>query len=411
MKKLTGIILLLVMLLCTATAFAASQPGEEVTVTLKFSSPGAYAVTLNVQYDKSVLTYKKSSNNVGAMTGENRISFASLSPISSGTFTYTFTINEDAVAGTYPITLVKEVCTDGDYNPIACTLTGATVTVVRPNCEHEKTTTTPAKAPTCTETGLTEGKTCDLCHKVLAVQSVIPETGHKAVTIKGNPATCSKVGVTDTVKCEICYEVLNNPTILFPKGHVVTMEETGFEGMEGGEAQVRFVFSCCDGKDATISWAYDGENLGVEYLRSEFPEEEPGVLIAVFEVKEAGIFAVTGTVKSSFASAPEVTCPCTIVGHSALLMELPADLTEIRDAAFVNTSAVEYVLPEGLKTIGSRAFADNAELILVNLPEGLTAIAPDAFSNCPLLTILCTENSIGHQFALAQEIPFILIAE
>ena len=373
MKKLTGIILLLVMLLCTATAFAASQPGEEVTVTLKFSSPGACAVTLNVQYDKSVFTYEKSSNNVGAMTGANRISFASLSPISSGTFTYTFTINEDAVAGTYP--------------------------------------TAPAKAPTCTETGLTEGKTCDLCHKVLAVQSVIPEMGHKAVTIKGNPATCSKVGVTDTVKCETCSEVLNNPTILFPKGHVVTMEETVFEGMEGGEAQVRFVFSCCDGKDASISWTYDGEKPGVEYLRSEFPEEEPGVLIAVFEVKEAGIFAVTGTVESSFASAPEVTCPCTIVGHSALLMELPADLTEIRDAAFVNTSAVEYVLPEGMKTIGSRAFADNAELILVNLPEGLTSIAPDAFSNCPLLTILCTENSIGHQFALAREIPFILIAK
>ena len=38
-----------------------------------------------------------------------------------------------------------------------------------------------AKAATCTETGLTEGKHCSVCEKVLEKQEVVPAKGHTEV--------------------------------------------------------------------------------------------------------------------------------------------------------------------------------------------------------------------------------------
>ncbi len=58
------------------------------------------------------------------------------------------------------------------------------------------------KAPTCTENGLTEGKTCSACDKVLVPQEAIPATGHSTVVTEqiGN---CAEGG-SITEKCENC---------------------------------------------------------------------------------------------------------------------------------------------------------------------------------------------------------------
>ncbi|MBQ2920006.1 MAG: S-layer homology domain-containing protein, partial [Oscillospiraceae bacterium] len=66
----------------------------------------------------------------------------------------------------------------------------------------------PGKAATCTETGLTEGKKCSVCGETLVAQEEIPATGHTEEVIPGKAATCTETGLTEGKKCSICGEIL-----------------------------------------------------------------------------------------------------------------------------------------------------------------------------------------------------------
>ena len=53
----------------------------------------------------------------------------------------------------------------------------------------------PARAATCTVNGLTAGKHCVVCGKILAQQTVIPALGHTEVVDEGKEATCTEAAV------------------------------------------------------------------------------------------------------------------------------------------------------------------------------------------------------------------------
>ena len=89
-----------------------------------------------------------------------------------------------------------------------------------------------AKAPTCTATGLTEGKHCSVCGTVTVAQKPVDKTAHTydgaadvdcnvcgekrtvgcthliTETIPGKNATCSATGLTDGAKCVNCGEIV-----------------------------------------------------------------------------------------------------------------------------------------------------------------------------------------------------------
>lgn len=61
-----------------------------------------------------------------------------------------------------------------------------------------------AVEPTCTETGLTEGKHCSECNKILTAQTELPALGHNIVNHDGKPATCTEKGYEPYETCTRC---------------------------------------------------------------------------------------------------------------------------------------------------------------------------------------------------------------
>ena len=66
----------------------------------------------------------------------------------------------------------------------------------------------PAVIPTCTESGLTEGKKCSVCGEILVKQLVLSALGHDETVLKAVAPTCTEAGKTEGKYCARCYEVL-----------------------------------------------------------------------------------------------------------------------------------------------------------------------------------------------------------
>ena len=83
-----------------------------------------------------------------------------------------------------------------------------TITAVfGPKCEHVEVTD-PGREATCTQPGLTEGKHCSECGKVLAEQQTIPERGHTTVVDREVAPTYTTTGLTEGAHCSVCSTVL-----------------------------------------------------------------------------------------------------------------------------------------------------------------------------------------------------------
>ena len=85
--------------------------------------------------------------------------------------------------------------------------------------------TLEAKAPTCTEPGLTEGSACSNCGKILVAQEEIPALGHTEVIDEAVAPTCTETGLTEGAHCSVCGEVLTAQEEIPALGHTEVIDE------------------------------------------------------------------------------------------------------------------------------------------------------------------------------------------
>ena len=64
--------------------------------------------------------------------------------------------------------------------------------------------TLEAVDPTCTSTGLTEGKKCSVCNTVTKEQTTVAKLAHTEVDVPGTAADCTTAGLTDGKQCSVC---------------------------------------------------------------------------------------------------------------------------------------------------------------------------------------------------------------
>lgn len=87
-----------------------------------------------------------------------------------------------------------------------------------------------------------------------------------------------------------------------------------------------------------------------------------------------------------------------------------AYVKEIPDQCFYNcTSLSTVVMNDRIESIGKFAFGNCASLKEITIPDSVKSISASAFSGCDDLVIYCNTDSYAHEYAVANEIPFVLL--
>ncbi len=104
---------------------------------------------------------------------------------------------------------------------------------------------------------------------------------------------------------------------------------------------------------------------------------------------------------------------CAFQGCSSLpKVVINANITEIPNQCFLNCSSLAEVnIPDTVETINPWAFAKCTSLEYIEIPASVKSIAQSAFANDANLTLGVWYGTAGYDYAVAQNIPYVLLDE
>ncbi|MBQ2971570.1 MAG: hypothetical protein IJE16_03350 [Ruminococcus sp.] len=119
----------------------------------------------------------------------------------------------------YDIVVTAPTCEEQGYTTYTCTSCGDTKVDDYVDALGHTEAVDAAVEPDCENTGLTEGKHCSVCDKVLVAQEVIDALGHTEVVDAAVEPDCTNTGLTEGKHCSVCDKVLVAQEVVDAKGH------------------------------------------------------------------------------------------------------------------------------------------------------------------------------------------------
>ena len=250
-------------------------------------------------------------------------------------------------------------------------------------CTNHTEETIPAKSPTCTETGLTEGKKCSVCGDIIVVQEIVDALGHTEVTDKAVDATCTTTGLTEGKHCSICNETLVAQMVVGVLGHTEVIDKT--------------VDATCtttgltEGKHCSIC----NETLVAQMVVGVLGHSIVNNVCTVcgYQTSSEGLEYTLNSDGESYSVSGIGTCTDADIVIPSMYENLP--VTSIGECAFYEcTSMTSVIIPNSITSIGSAAFYECTSMTSVIIPNSTTSIGSAAFYECTSMTSVIIPNSI-----------------
>ncbi len=196
MKKIVSLLLAVMLLACLPLSVSAATAGDEVTINFTAQNLGFAGYAATVNYDSSALELISISASGMYDVNGNSIMVMSLNPITDANlFTATFKVLPGAEAGkTYNVTATVTEAYDENVEPVALSISGGSITIDKPVCEHVWDEGKVTKEATCTEDGV-KTYTCTVAGCGETKTETIAATGHSFGEWKvTKAATCTEKG-------------------------------------------------------------------------------------------------------------------------------------------------------------------------------------------------------------------------
>ena len=259
--------------------------------------------------------------------------------------------------------------------------------------------------PTCTATGLTEGKHCSVCGTVLVEQEVVPMTEHSYTSKVTKQPTCTEEGIR-TYTCSACGDSYTESipmtahTEVIDKAIAPTCTQTGLT--EGKHCSVCGEVLIEQEILPTISHNYVNGVCTMCGASEPQPATEGLVFTLSDDDTHYSVTGYTGTATEVYIPSVYKGRPVTSIGDSAFedhysltSITIPDSVTSIGYWAFEDCySLTSIVIPDSVTSIGYRAFYDCSSLTSITIPDSVTSIGNRAFSGCSSLESITIPDSV-----------------